>query len=82
MLDVVGGKEKVVVVVAVVGTVDAASCLVAEAEHRRVCKKSKMKLLQLFTDGRLEQFLKEMLLLLVIYFKLVLSNSSHAGAPS
>ena len=82
MLDV-GGKEKVVVVVvAVVGTVDAASCLVAEAEHRRVCKKSKMILLQLFTDGRLEQFLKEMLLLLVIYFKLVLSNSSHAGAPS
>ena len=82
MLDVVGGKEKVVVVVAVVGTVDAASCLVAEAEHRRVCKKSEMILLQLFTDGRLEQFLKEMLLLLVIYFKLVLSNSFHARAPS
>ena len=82
MLDVVGGKEKIVVVAAVVGTVDAASCLVAEAEHRRVCNKGNRLLLQLFTDGRLEQFLKEMLLLLVIYFKLVLSNSSHAWAPS
>ena len=78
MLDVVVGKEKVVVV----GTVDVASCLVAEAEHRKVCKKRNILFLNLFTDGRLEQFLKEMLFLLVIYFKLVLSNSFHAGTPS
>ena len=39
MLDVVAGKEKVVVVAGVGGTVDVASCLVVEAEHRRVYKK-------------------------------------------